>query len=149
MGNIDQEDSPNGLEVEITDLDTSYEGSKFVNACLQAQHYLAKIPWKPSRSSSLKLLLLTVVFFVPLFISTSYGPERVATTHSSSQSSCITRSEEVIISDGTVTTDTSVHVTIVVITQTANSSSSVITPKNVQDGSKPWQAGKDSSGACK
>ncbi len=148
MSNREHEDSPNDLEVEITDLDASYEGSKFANACLQAQDYLTRIPWKLSRSSLLRLFLLIAIFFVPLFISTSYGPERVATTHSSSQSHCITRLNESIIYDGTVTTNTTTHVTIIVITRAANSSSSSISSRNSQDSSTQWQDGKDVSNDC-
>jgi hypothetical protein len=133
------EDIPNDLEVEITDLDISYEGSKFAHACLRTQQYLARIPWKLSHASSLRILLFIAIFFVPLFISTSYGPERMMVQHSSSQSHCITRLNGVIIYDGTVTTSTTAHVTIIVITRAANP------PRN---GSTQWQDGKDVSNGC-
>jgi len=145
------EDHTNDLEVEITDLDLAYEGGKFVNAWLQAQRHLPKIQRKPTRSTSLRLLLLILVFFVPLFISTSYGPERATTVQYSSKPRCITRLNKIIINDGTVTTRTPTYVTIVVITQTAQSSSnsSSSTWRNAQGDSIPLQAHTGVLNSCK
>lgn len=144
MSKSEHEDPANDLEVEITDLDPSYENGKFVDAWLHIQRHLSRISWKPTRSMSSRFLLLMLVFFVPLFIGTSYGPERATTTQYSSKSHCVIRSSEVVISDGTVTvtTSTTLHVTIVVITQTVHSSSNSRSTGNSRVGSVQWSSCK-------
>ena len=148
MSNAEHKDATNDIEVEITDLTPSYEDGRFVKLWLQAQQWLSTKQWKPTRSTSLRLLLLTIILIMPFFISSSNGPEQAMTAHPGSQSRCITRLNQIIIYDGTVTARTGVHVTIIVITQTANSASSARTPDDGQGNSPHWQAGTDSNN-CK
>ncbi len=66
MSNYRHEDETNDFEVEITDLDTAYEGNRTVDMWLFLQRLYSKVQSKQMLSSALRVTVLIIVFLLPM-----------------------------------------------------------------------------------
>ncbi len=104
MDNIENDETINELEVEITDLDPIDVDSKFAAIRMIAYTFFTKRPWQQVRSSTQRVLLLCLLLLVPLIFSIAHN----ASLKSSIARECVRLqpkivyvAKEIVVSSGT------------------------------------------------